>query len=320
MEYHVLSNYDIGKILLYGLFSTGFIWALFGYLAHRDASTNQPPKGLFGKTAPWIVFCILLSDICLLIYKCIDYPWNIDPQPSKASAFREMNEMVSGYPVWGWANDYQLTLLSSLSWALLWFGWTIYAFDFRKSNTNWWRKTIKVIAYFLLSSFIVGFSFHQYRELLVFGVFLCVVALLLWVAHVRPEKKPQSQPESKEEQVSVDDEGVADEDALEKEDYSRFMPPLDNSKTEDVQIDVEVTEPYSNNAVVDTNNETPVVHQEKQGILIESAADKVKGIEEKKYEDTPENGCLSTEMMYCKHCGKRIEADSTFCKYCGKRL
>lgn len=24
--------------------------------------------------------------------------------------------------------------------------------------------------------------------------------------------------------------------------------------------------------------------------------------------------------MYCKHCGKQIEDDSTFCKYCGNTV
>ena len=32
------------------------------------------------------------------------------------------------------------------------------------------------------------------------------------------------------------------------------------------------------------------------------------------------NNIDNIEMMYCRHCGKRIEADSAFCKYCGKRL
>ena len=40
-------------------------------------------------------------------------------------------------------------------------------------------------------------------------------------------------------------------------------------------------------------------------------------------EQIPNNEVIQTiksDMMYCKHCGKRIESDSTFCKYCGKRL
>jgi hypothetical protein len=40
-------------------------------------------------------------------------------------------------------------------------------------------------------------------------------------------------------------------------------------------------------------------------------------------EHLPQNEITQFEepdMMYCKHCGKRIESDSTFCKYCGKRL
>ena len=31
-----------------------------------------------------------------------------------------------------------------------------------------------------------------------------------------------------------------------------------------------------------------------------------------------EDSSSTTEKMYCKHCGKEIDIDSTFCKYCGK--
>ena len=31
-------------------------------------------------------------------------------------------------------------------------------------------------------------------------------------------------------------------------------------------------------------------------------------------------GFTESETIYCKHCGKEIDTDSTFCKYCGKNV
>lgn len=31
------------------------------------------------------------------------------------------------------------------------------------------------------------------------------------------------------------------------------------------------------------------------------------------------NGLTQEEKVYCKHCGERIDSDSTFCKKCGKK-
>ena len=70
---------------------------------------------------------------CLFVYRCIDYPWDLEPQPSQASIYREISYMGSRYPLWGWANDYQLPLLTSFAGVLLWFSWTIYAFNFKFS-------------------------------------------------------------------------------------------------------------------------------------------------------------------------------------------
>lgn len=315
MEYHVLSNFEIGKILVYGGFSLAILWAVFGYLANRDASPHQPTKSLWRKILPWVIFCILLSDICLFVYRCIDYPWDLEPQPSQASVYREINYMGSGYPLWGWANDYQLPLLTSFAGVLLWFSWTTYAFNFKFSDTTWWKKACKIIAYILISVTILGFQIHEFGDLLGYVIILVVFIALLWIAHVRPEKQEENKPaESTVIKQEQNPNEVLEEDKVsQNEDPSRFMPKATVFKEAIVPTPIGTPNPIKQAEVThekETTPPEPVIEED-----IESVAATTE-------ESRPQNITHSNEMdmMYCKYCGKKIEADSTFCKYCGRRL
>ena len=326
-NYHVLSNYDIGEILTIGLLSYVIIWLLFAYLAGRDASKNQPKKGWLGKIVPWLLFGVLLSNICLLIYRFCNYPWGIEPQPSQASIFREVEYLGSGYPIWGWANDYQLLLLRDLSHCLLCFGWMIYAFDFKQSNTTWWKKGFKVLAYIIISGSILGFSLHEYRDLWAYLIILVAVVILLWMSHVKPfnQKEKEVVKIKKETEVSiVPIEETSTEPTIDthlpKEDYSRYKPSTEKSeKTQDlVSVYNSITTPIdsdefandTNKESANTNSNLDIVSPEKEQINVNNEAkDNIINLD---------NNVIG--MMYCKYCGKRIEEDSTFCKYCGKRL
>ena len=322
-EYHVLSNIDLIKILFYGVgFGLYLAFGVFGSLARRDATKQKRPKGILRKVMPWIVLLLFISELSLFIYRAIDYPWNLTPEPSQASMIREVNEVrVSRYgesaiyPVWGWANDYQFDLLSVFSANILWLCWTIYAFYFKPSDTSWWKKTCKVMAYIILSAFIYAFRFHYYEELLVYAIFPLVVFVLLWLAKVRTPKQKVIPVVAKE----VTPQLVNPEEKpkpIEDEDPSRFMPHTDEIKTEREQDDaalellneeVDAPEDVFDNEVPfqDMIPKVEIVAEEEPSLKIS-----------KQIKDE-----LSfPDMMYCKHCGKRIEADSKFCKYCGGRL
>lgn len=315
MEYHVLSNFEIGKILVYGGFSLAILWAVFGYLANRDASPHQPTKSLWRKILPWVIFCILLSDICLFVYRCIDYPWDLEPQPSQASVYREINYMGSGYPLWGWANDYQLPLLTSFAGVLLWFSWTIYAFKFKYSDTSWWKKACKIIAYILISVTILGFQIHEFGDLLGYVIILVVFIALLWIAHVTPEKQEENKPAESTviKQEQNPNEVIKEDRDTQNEDPSRFMPKATVVNEAIIPAPIESPNPIEQVEVThekETTSPEPVIEED-----IESVAATTE-------ESRPQNITHSDEMdmMYCKYCGKKIEADSTFCKYCGRRL
>lgn len=316
MTYHVLSNFDIGKILTYGGFSLAILWAVFGYFANRDASPNQPPKSLWRRLLPWVVFCIFLSNVCLFVYRCIDYPWNIDPQPSQASVYREISYMGSGYPLWGWANDYQLPLLSSFTKVLLWFCWTIYAFNFKRSDTSWWKKTCKVIAYIIISIIIWGFQLHQFGDLWGYAMLLAVVVILLWISHVRPKKKEASTSddaviESSQHRLEEVEEKY---ELRQNESPSRFMPKA--AFGEEVIESTPIQESKPIEKVEETHETVSKLSESmpKEVVMPETAhVNEHLSQSQAIYKTEP-------DMMYCKYCGKKIEADSKFCKYCGRRL
>ena len=313
MEYHVLSNTTLGMIFIYGGFSLAVFWAAFGYFAQRDALSLQTKTSFVRKFIPWLILMILLSDICLFVYRCVDYPWNIEPQPSQASVYREMTYMGSRYPLWGWANDYQLPLLSSFTGCLMWFGWTIYAFNFKASGTTWWKKICKVVAYLILSVFIYGFNLHELRDLWIYAGAIIVVVVLLWIAKVRPSNEQTKK--TNEEKLEIEEIAPAPVvcEPKNSEDPSRFMPkssvvlqpqPTENIETPSIN-EPEVSESVSKEYIVPQQIQEEVV-EIKEEIAVPP--------------QQPVDNVVDIEMMYCKHCGKRIEADSTFCKYCGRRL
>ena len=317
MEYHVLSNFDITRIVMYGLVSLAALGPLFSYFASRDSiPTENKEKSWFRKIIPWIILLVFISDVALLTSKLLAYPWDIEAVPSQASAFREMQYLPTGIILYGWANDYQLPLLSPLTGAILWFCWTVYAFRFKPSATSWWKKTCKVIAYIIISITIFGFQLHQFGDLWGYAIILVAVIALLWISHVRPEKlKTKVHVETTKKSQEPVIEMVAEEsDASKNEDPLRFMPKVAVGEEIIDPTSIEASKPIKQDVVV---HEVTSIPSEP---IIE---DVVVPVTAPVNEHLPQNKVTQLEepdMMYCKHCGKRIESDSTFCKYCGKRL
>ena len=314
MEYHVLSNNSLISFLFYGVMAGMALGAVFSYLGQRDSSIVTKEKSIIRKTIPWVILCIFFSELSLLLYRYFDYPWDLEPQPSQASAFREMNYLGSGYPLWGWANDYQLPIVSALAGSIMWLCWTVYAFNFKPSDTSWWKKVCKVVAYFILSATILGFYIHELRDIWLYVGVIVVITILLWLAKVKVSPKENSSPRE-EIMTNSNEEAPHLSEQKDNEDPLRFMPkssivlppePTDNIETPSIN-EPEVSESVSQENVIP------------QQIQVEEEVITIKE-EEVDFHQQPADTVEKNEMMYCKHCGKRIEADSTFCKYCGRRL
>lgn len=187
MYYHVLSNNDVIKIIQITFYAIVPVAIMFGAFALRD-SMHEYKKGIIAKIVPWIVLISFICDVVFIANKLIAYPWNIAPLPSDASIYRELTYFSNGYPIWGWANDYQLEIVNHLGGCVCMLGWTVYAFCFMRSNTSWWKKICKFIAYCLISILITGFSFHDFNDLWIYCIFILLAIVLLLLARVKNHK------------------------------------------------------------------------------------------------------------------------------------
>lgn len=89
---------------------------------------------------------------------------------------------------------------------------------------------------------------------------------------------------------------------------------ITNSYEQNTEGTIEVIEP--------SHNEDPLKFMPKSSVEFQPRQEEEDSVssELEAIETAPMDTNVHIEMMYCKHCGKRIEADSAFCKYCGKRL
>lgn len=304
-NYHVLSNVELIVIFMYGILGAVVLVLVFSWLARRDAITEEYKKGVFAKTIPWFVLCLLISAFSVFVYSCVIYPWEIEPQPSKASIFREIRYNNNGEPIFGWANDLQRPLLSAYANCVLLLCWTFYAFKFKPSNTSWWKKTCKIVSYIILSAIIAGFNLHGYRDFVVYAVIISIIAILLWVARVKPKEMTPSVLESDKnglrETVEIKN------TTTQSEDLTRFMPPAMReavlAKQRESAVDVELdTSPKQIVNQTSKHNNDILVSTEQSEEIIKDGSN------------------TQTDYLYCKHCGKRVELDSAFCKYCGGKM
>lgn len=105
------------------------------------------------------------------------------------------------------------------------------------------------------------------------------------------------------------------DEPISKEDDIRFMPPAMRDSFLEKQNN-ENKETVEDGAHKETNSDMDVM-----SVVVSETNDEIAPVEIEQMNDAVEKveSDNNIEMMYCKHCGKRIEADSTFCKYCGKQ-
>lgn len=342
-NFHVLSNNDIISIITYSIFAAIFLVFLFAKLGARDPIPSYK-KGIVAKIVPWVILLLFLSDAALIISRLVTYPWDIEPQPSNASAYRELMYLGSGYPVWGWANDYQLAVVGQIGGCIVALCWAAYAFAFKRSNTKWWKKLFKVLAYILLSALIIGFTFHEWNDIYAIAMFLVPIVLFLVLAHVKPNKNNGTEAaglvpvETKEQQtIETNSEPKSEPELISNEESVRFMPKNVEDETKNVEIGQKLelnSEGLSDNSKESTKNITQdsldqsieehhtleVDSENRHDYQVQETVvvgDKIE-ISSNKEISNEDTGTIDT--MFCKYCGNKIELDSTFCKYCGKRL
>lgn len=307
--YHVLSNDMLHEVIMnYAVLATLFLTVFFSQVASRNCLRQEEKKGRFRRLAPWLVLLVFLSEAALFVARLWTYPWDVEAQPSQASIYRELQYCPTDVVFFGWANDYQLPLLSSLMGSMLWLCWTIYAFNYRPSPIPRWKKACKFVAYFILSLCILGFRIHELDDIVYFAVAGVIVAVLLWIAQARPVMPMAAYGEMAQQASPVtENASVCEGLPVNNEDPSRFMPK--ESLKEGAVADSECSDSAEQIA-----EQVQYAHEQENLAETDNASEEKSQIPQEPAEPQ------MPEMMYCKYCGKVIEADSKFCKYCGRSL
>lgn len=313
-EYNVLSNSAFIKIIYHAIYGIIMLGGLANYLGKRNARSDTHKKSFFRKAIPWVLSCVLLSDLALFSYRLICYPWSEDPMPLQGSILRELQYDGDDFIICGWANDYQLAILMPLAGMALWTFWVVYAFSFIPSATSWWKRVCKVIAYIIISVSILGFRVHSFEDLLYWAIILAIVIVLLYVAAVRKTLV-------KKQELSPVDEHIKPEEPMSEQHFSnskeyneRFVPKPRNVEFKEGSFSDETTKTEGSLLTED------VIPKEKnkEDLSEVRLAEIPKDEEKPLFSSQAENP--NDDMMFCKYCGKRIEADSCYCKFCGKKL
>lgn len=308
--YHVLSNEMLHEVMNYAVLAMVFFAVFFSQVASRNCLRQEEKKGWFRRLAPWLVLLVFLSEAALFAARLWTYPWNAEAQPSQSSIYRELQYCPTDIVWFGWANDYQLPLLSSLTRSMLWLCWTLYAFNFRPSPVPGWKKACKFVAYLILSLCILGFRIHESDDVVYFAVAGVIVAVLLWIAQARPVMPMAAYGGMAQHIPPVPENASVAESAPvnNNEDPSRFMPK------ESVKEEPSVADGECGDSAEQVEKQVQYAHEQ------ENLAETDNASEEKSQMPQEPVDPQMPEMMYCKYCGKVIEADSRFCKYCGRSL
>ena len=142
---------------------------------------------------------------------------------------------------------------------------------------------------------------------------LSLIVLGSYLLHCTRKEQPNAVESGATD--TTQEETKVDEQIPKVEDNTRFMPPAMREKilTEQNKGNTgseEIGKPLENCS----EPKTPVAVNE---IEDGKASGEIKQQNDSAQDNKRE---CDIELAYCRHCGEKIEADSTFCKYCGKQL
>jgi len=257
-----------------------FAYALFKMAKHDNQEQTTQPHKIL-HIIGWIF--VGISVICLCT--CIFYLINVDFPDKVIGPFIGSNTIVrpsSSIFYWGYPTMIQNSVLTMAMSTFDSLGIGGYFLYFKSSKSKWWKKILKFFAVLFLYAFMASATNFHYFD--TFEFVAPILFFILWLTIVNRKDSPNKldNSEIKDEGVRMDRETLIDKGSVEKE---------------------TIEEPRSLHSI--TDSESIAINETFQLPEHSIAA---------------ESDICANEMLFCRHCGERIERDSVFCKYCGKPL
>ena len=270
------------RLILNVIVGVMFAYALYKMAKHNNQeATTLSHKAMHLFGWIFIGLSILCLGICIYYLTLVDFPQQLrDPFIGPNTIIR------STYAVFYWGYP-TLIQNSTLTMALATFdflGIGAYFLYFKSSYSKWWKKVLKFFVVLLLYAFMASATNFHYFD---FPEFISpILYFILWVVIINRKDKPIQSVQREMKFVKE-----------EKLDTS-------GNSFSDVTVDDSVVCLSSADAS-DENQSTKV-----------DKATPYSPLGEEKEDTVP----TQLDMQFCRHCGRKIEADSSFCKHCGGKI
>lgn len=267
------------RLILNVIVGIMFAYALYKMAKHNNQETI-PLSHKAMHVVGWIF--IGLSVLCLCI--CIYYLTLVDFPHQLRGPFIGPNTIIrstSAVFYWGYPTLIQNSTLTIALATFDFLGIGAYFLYFKSSRSKWWKKLLKFFVVLLLYAFMASATNFHYFD---FSEFVSpILFFILWIVIVnRKDKSIQSNRNEiefvKEEQLNTLEDTLSE-------------PSICNG----------VKESYINPNSSNDNSSHDYDEEEHNNSSTEE-------------EDSTLYKC---DMLFCRHCGKEIEANSAYCKYCG---
>ncbi len=259
-----------------------FAFALYKMAKHNNQETSPMPHKIM-HVFGWIFIGLSIVCLCTCIYylTIVDFPHQLRGPFIGHSAIVRSTSAVF---YWGYPTLIQNSVLTMALAIFDFLGISAYFMYFKSSNSKWWEKVLKFFVVLLLYALMASSTNFHYFD---FPEFVApILFFILWLAIVNRKDSP----------IRPIDDIIPNKLAIciDNKEKNAKQPDISSCNVDEFSTSLRI-----DNIKVSTENNSSI----NSTLSTESNS------------DTKHN-----EVLFCRHCGKRIEKDSIFCKYCGGRL
>lgn len=263
------------------------VGVMFAYALYKMAKHNNQEATTLSHKAMHVFGWIFigLSILCLCI--CIYYLTLVDFPQQLRGPFIGPNTIIrstSAVFYWGYPTLIQNSTLTMVLATFDFLGIGAYFLYFKSSHSKWWKKIFKFFVVLLLYAFMASATNFHYFD---FPEFISpILFFILWIVIV-----------TRKDKITQHD-GI-DIVSVKEEELNNLCGSFSGMLVDDSVVCLSSTEASNENmsTIIDKATPYPPLGEEKDDTV-----------------PTP------PEIQFCRHCGKKIETDSSFCKYCGGKI
>lgn len=258
------------------------VGVMYVYALYRMARHTELNEPPTKKTFTKVLGCFFIVLGITFSIVAISFLLNISYPSEALKGYDAIVRPSSAYLYWGYPTAPQSLILTTILNSFLLFGIGGYCLAYMKTANSWWKKTGQFVLGFLLS--IVMYSATNFHYFDVYEFIAPALFLVLWWSVVLLYRTPK--------QVKIND----IHGDIKKRNTPSILPHITGPK---FSTRLKNGNPQGNESCFETETMS---------------------VTEKNNKEKTVNTFDEITIVFCKHCGKKIENDSRFCSNCGKKI